>query len=127
MPTTVAIVDDSATIRKITRSFIEAHTDWEVCGEAEDGEKAIDLAERINPDLIVLDLSMPVKNGLDAARTIAKVSPTSAVVLFTAHASNELKMEAARVGIRAVIPKDGNASLEQLVSALRQFRLPRPA
>ena len=119
MPTKIAIVDDSRAIRIVIRSFIEAHTAWEVCGEAEDGEAALALAERLNPDLLVLDLSMPLKNGLDAARSISGVCPSSAMVLFTAHGNNQLVVEAKRVGIGAVIAKDGNASLEQLVTVLR--------
>lgn len=106
-------------IRSVVRSFIESHTDWEVCGEAEDGQAAIAMAERLNPDLIVLDLSMPVKNGLDAARDISKVCPKSTTVLFTGHASNQLAVEANRAGVAAVIAKDGNSSLEQLVMVLR--------
>lgn len=120
MPIKIAIADDSLTIRCVVRSFIESHTDWEVCGEAEDGKAAIAIAERLKPDLIVLDLSMPVKNGLDAARTISKVCPKSAMVLFTAHANDELAVEAKGAGIAAVIAKDGNASLEQLVTVLRE-------
>ena len=119
MPTNIAIVDDSSAIRKIIRAFIESHTDWKVCGEAGDGQTAIALVERLKPDLVVLDLSMPVKNGLDVARNISKVSPQTALVLFTAHANNQLAAESKRVGIGAVIAKDGNASLEQLVTVLR--------
>jgi len=120
MPTKIAIVDDHPTIRKVIRSFIESNTDWEVCGEAGDGEAAISVAVRLNPDLIVLDLSMPVMNGLDAARAIASVCPNSQMVLFTAHSNNQLMLEAERVGIRAVLPKDGSNSLDQLLSVLRQ-------
>ena len=127
MPIKIAIADDSPVIRSVVRSFIESHTDWEVCGEAEDGKAAIAIAESLNPDLIVLDLSMPVKNGLDAARTISKVCPTSAMVLFTAHASDQLAIEAKRAGIAAVIAKNGNASLEQLVTILREVSESRRA
>ena|ERR1700757_2224422 len=120
MPTTIVIVDDNAMIRKLIRSFIELHTDWEVCGEAGDGETAITLAKHLNPDLIVLDLSMPRKNGLEAARSIATVCPNSEMVLFTAHASDFIEVEAKRVGIRAVLSKEATDSMERLVSLLRQ-------
>lgn len=121
MPTKIAIVDDNPAIRKLIGSFVTTHTDWEVCGEAGDGKAAIALAERLKPDLIVLDLSMPVMNGLDAARIITNESPNSEMVLFTAHANNQVAIEAKRVGIRAVLAKD--ASLEQLVSLLREISL----
>lgn len=127
MPIKIAIVDDSPVIRSVVRSYIESHTDWEICGEAEDGKAAIAIAESLNPDLIVLDLSMPVKNGLEAARVISKVCPTSAMVLFTAHASDQLAIEAKQAGVAAVIAKDGNASLEQLVTVLREISESRRA
>ena len=122
MPTTIAIVDDSPAIRKLIRAFIESHTDWQVCGEAEDGDTAIVLAKCLHPDLIVLDLVMPGKNGLDAARTITSDSPNSEIVLFTAHASKQLTIEAKQIGIRMVLSKNSTASLEQLLSILRQIR-----
>jgi DNA-binding NarL/FixJ family response regulator len=122
MPTTIAIVDDSPAIRKLIRAFIESHTDWQVCGEAEDGDTAIVLAKCLHPDLIVLDLVMPGKNGLDAARTITSESPNSEIVLFTAHTSKQLTIEAKQIGIRMVLSKNSTASLEQLLSILRQIR-----
>lgn len=71
---------------------------------------------------------MPGKNGLDAACAITSESPNSEIVLFTAHASNQLTLEAKQVGIRTVLAKDSTGSLEQLVSILRQTRLnPRVA
>ena len=128
MPIRIAIVDDSPSIRKVVRAFIESHTDWEVCGEAADGEAAVALAASLKPDLFVLDLSMPAKNGLEAARDIAVICPKSGMVLFTAHANNQLAVEAERVGIQAVISKDGNSSLEQLVTVLRVVgKIPRAA
>ena len=122
MPTTIAIVDDSPAIRKLIRAFIESHTDWQVCGEAEDGDTAIVLAKCLHPDLIVLDLVMPGKNGLDAARTITSESPNSEIVLFTAHTSKQLTIEAKQIGIRMVLSKNSTASLEQLLSILRKIR-----
>lgn len=70
---------------------------------------------------LVLDLSMPLMNGLDAARRIAVISPTTGMVLFTAHASKQLEIEAKRAGVRAVLAKDDNASLEQLTATLQQI------
>ena len=121
MPVKIAIVDDNLLIRTVVRSFIESHTDWEVCGEAADGEAAVALAECLKPDLFVLDLSMPAKDGLEAARDIAVICPKSGMVLFTAHASKQLEIEAERAGIGAVLAKDGNASLVQLVAVLREL------
>ena len=92
-----------------------------MCGEAENGVAAIDLVQSLQPDLLVLDLSMPVMNGLDAARRIALISPTTGMVLFTAHASKQLEIEAKKAGVQAVLAKDGNISLEQLTATLQQL------
>ena len=116
----VLIVDDSLAIRQAVRSCIESNTDWQVCGEAEDGKAAIDLVRRLNPDLLVLDLSMPVMNGLEAAREIAAIAPKTRIVLFTAHDCEQLLRDAQNVGIKAVLPKDGADALGRLLCALRE-------
>src|ERR1700739_335186 len=76
-------------------------------------------------ELLILDPSMPVMNGLDAVRKIMSISPGTGIVLFTAHASEQLLTEAKNIGIRAVIPKDGKTSMDDLVAALRE--IPRAA
>lgn len=120
MPASIGIVDDSPQIRQALRSFLETNTDWEICGEAENGQAAIELVQRLNPDLLILDLSMPVMNGFDAARNIIALSPKTGIVMFTAHASDQLLEEARHVGIKAVVPKDGNGSLQLLLTELQE-------
>lgn len=119
MPIKIAIADDSDAIRSALRMIIESTTDWELCGEAADGEAAVFLAQRAKPELMVLDLSMPGMNGLDAARKIAVISPKTRIVMFTAHACEQLSRDAESVGIRAVIPKNGKGTVELLISTLR--------
>lgn len=119
MPITIAIADDSSAIRSALRLFIESNTDWDVCGEAADGQAAVSLVQRLKPDLLILDFSMPVVNGLEAARRIASVSPKTKIVLFTAHGCEQVNEQAESVGIRAVVPKDGNSTLERLITTLR--------
>ena len=114
----VAIVDDSSTIRYLVRLFIESHTDWQVCGEADDGEAGVSLVQQLKPDLLVLDLLMPVMNGLDAARKIVAISPMTKIVLFTGHADEEVLKKAYSVGIRAVLSKDADNALQRLLAAL---------
>jgi len=121
MPLTLAIVDDSSKIRHTLRTFFQSNTDWKICGEAENGAAAIELVQRLRPDLVVLDLSMPVMNGLEAARNKAVISPKTGIVLFTAHTSQQLIAEAEDVGIRAVVQKDGHGSLQLLLKTLRDF------
>lgn len=120
MPIKIAIADDSDAIRSALRMIIDSTTDWELCGEAADGEAAVFLAQRVKPELMVLDLSMPVMNGLDAARKIALISPKTRIVMFTAHACEQLARDAESIGIRAVIPKNEKDTVERLVSTLRQ-------
>lgn len=81
----------------------------------------VELVQRLKPDLLVLDLSMPVMNGLDAARRIVAISLTTQMVLFTSHANEQLAAEAKIAGIQAVLHKDGDASLRRLVKFLRQL------
>ena len=116
----VAIADDSASIRLTVRRFISAKTGWEICGEAENGEAALFLVQRHKPDVLILDLAMPVMNGLDAAWWIRIISPKTRIVLFTGHACEQVLREAKNVGIRAVIAKDRDAALQRLIATLRE-------
>src|SRR5215469_10716480 len=120
MPLSVLIADDSATIRHVVRSYLQRSPDWHICGEADDGETAVELVRSLKPDAVVLDLSMPVMNGLDAAQQMANMSPKTRIVLFTSHDSGILRVHAAEAGIKAVVAKDGMASLDALQRALRR-------
>jgi two-component system, NarL family, response regulator len=116
----IAIVDDNRAIRKTLRTGIETHTDWEICGEAENGEAAVALVQATKPDLVVLDLSMPLLNGLEAARQVRAIAPATGMVLFTNYASPELTTLARSVGISAVISKDSTDVVIHLIEALRK-------
>jgi len=72
----ILIVDDSSSIRNLLRFFIEHNTDWQVCGEAENGQVAVEKVRELKPHAVILDLSMPVMNGLEAAREITRIAPT---------------------------------------------------
>ena len=116
----VLIVDDSFAIRHAVRSWLESAGEWEVCGEAENGKVAIELACRLHPDVIILDLSMPVMNGFDAARVLSKLTPSPAIVLFTAHEGENLLSCVGIFGIKAVIFKGDDHALEHLRASLAQ-------
>ena len=120
MAVKIAIADDNASIRKVLRTFIESQTNWHVCGEAENGEAAILLVQQHKPDVLVLDLSMPGMKGFDAAREIAIISPHTRIVLFTVHASDRVIKEAKGLGIRAVVSKDADFTLQRLLVALHE-------
>ncbi len=85
MAKTVLIADDSEIIRKLLCRHFETEADYDLCAEAKNGEEAIALALHHEPDLIVLDLSMPVMNGLDAARKLKLLMPEVPIILFTDH------------------------------------------
>jgi DNA-binding NarL/FixJ family response regulator len=117
----ILLVDDTAAIRRSLRTCIETHTDWKICGEAENGKIAVDMVRQYHPDVIVIDLSMPVMNGLEAARQIGTIAPGTHILMLTLHAVPELVREAQKVGIRNVISKsDGvpNTLLHAIRSAL---------
>ena len=117
----IGIVDDSPAIRKALRLCIESNTDWQVCGEGDDGEAAVNLVQRQNPDLLILDLSMPRMNGLDAARKIASMAPKNGIILFTIYASEELQRLAKNVGIRAIVPKTASGALLRLLAIAKEM------
>jgi len=77
----ILVVDDSPLIRRSLWSLFEEKPDWTVCGEAENGSDAIDKAQKLHPDLIVIDLSMPVMNGIDATRILKRLMPAVPIVM----------------------------------------------
>jgi DNA-binding NarL/FixJ family response regulator len=120
MTRSILIVDDSSTVRSSLRSLIESNSDFHVCGEAENGEVAIAKVEEMHPDIVILDLQMPVMNGLDAARHISQLAPNTAMVMFTLHPSGELLRAARAVGVKDVVSKTDQRS-DSLMVALRQI------
>jgi len=125
MPKQILIVDDSPMVRRMVRSTIEAKTDWEVCGEAENGEIAVRMVEELSPDLVVLDLSMPIMNGLEAARLIAVAAPDTALLMYTMQDSSQLLKEAQAAGINEVISKSA-AGVDRLIATMRALLFQPP-
>jgi two-component system nitrate/nitrite response regulator NarL len=118
----VLLADDSAAIRKLVRPLFASHPNLELVGEAEHGREAVEKAPRLRPDLIILDLSMPVMNGLEAAPRLLKILPNVWLILFTAHDGPEVQRLSRAAGIDAVIPKSNAvthliAQAEALVAA----------
>ena len=112
----ILIADDHPLVRKIVRSTLQQDPQLEVCGEAEDGAKAIEEAQRLRPDVVVLDVAMPVLNGFDAARGIKTKSPESAIVILSSSVDQRLIDEAKRIGVRAYVAK--TRAGEALVNAI---------
>ncbi len=115
----ILIVDDSAVIRRSLRVFIEGSTDWEVCGEAENGEVAIAKVKELHPDVVTLDWQMPVMDGLEAARTITRIAPSATMLMITLHESGQLAKDAQDAGIKEVLSKTYRFS-EHLIASLKQ-------
>ena len=111
MPKCILIVDDHANVRKIIRDYLENESGFEVCGEAVDGYDAIQKAKELNPDLIILDLSMPQMNGIEAARVLKKILPQTPIVMLTSHDPSTLGYDTRAAGIDAVVAKNGDMSL----------------
>lgn len=115
MPIRILIADDNAQVRAAMREVLEATGEWEVI-EAEDGEQAVAKAQECLPRLVVLDLVMPVKDGLKASREIAELLPGVPVLMHTLYSSPQVQIEASRSGVRKVVPKSESATL---ISAVR--------
>jgi DNA-binding NarL/FixJ family response regulator len=112
----ILIADDHAIVRQGLRDLLQRRPGWEVCGEAANGKEALDLALRLGPDLVILDLAMPLLNGLETARRIRSARPAIAVLLYTVHDSEQLAADALEAGTRGYILKSQPAS--DLVAAI---------
>jgi DNA-binding NarL/FixJ family response regulator len=123
MPKRILIVDDLEQIRKLIRAYLEEESEFHVCGEAIDGFDAIDKAPSLEPDLIILYVSMPRMSGIDAAPKLKKLLPQTPIILFTFHESLMRGFDAREVGVDAVVAKDrGMSLLKESVKALLQRR-----
>jgi DNA-binding NarL/FixJ family response regulator len=118
VPTRILIADDHKSAIREIRTLLGANPEWEVCGEAANGQEALARANEMHPDVIVLDFAMPVMNGLMAAQEITKVQPTVPIVLNTLYSSPQVELEAKRYGIRKVVEKTRSGAL---VSAIREL------
>ncbi len=114
------IVDDSFVIRRSLRHWIEGNAEWQVCGEAENGQIALDKLDELRPDIVILDFQMPVMNGLEAARRIMTRSPHTAIVMFTLHPSSELMKAALDAGVKDVVSKTDRLA-EHLTQAIQHI------
>jgi DNA-binding NarL/FixJ family response regulator len=120
-PLRILIVDDHAVVRRGVRSLLESQPGWEIAAEATTGREAIDLARQLQPDIVVMDLSLPELNGLDATRQILKESPRSEVLVLTMHHSEELARNVLQAGARGyVLKSDADQNLIAAVESLRR-------
>jgi DNA-binding NarL/FixJ family response regulator len=119
----ILVADDHDIIRRGLKQLLIAHAGWEVCGEAKTGREAVALAEQLRPDVVVMDISMPHLNGLEAARRIKKSLPRTEILILTLHFSDQLVRDIVEAGVRAYIMKsDADKDLVTAVEALAHHR-----
>ncbi len=118
MTVRILVVDDVPAIRRSLRFYLEQDGGLVICGEAENGKMAIDRVQELRPDVVILDLSMPVMNGLDAARAIKAIAPGTHILMFTLHTYPQLLDEARKVGVDHVVSKAESSGTE-LLKAVR--------
>jgi DNA-binding NarL/FixJ family response regulator len=123
-PLRIVIVDDHAIMRRGVRALLESHPGWEIAGEAATGREAVNLVKRLQPDVVVMDLSLPELNGLDATRQILKASPRTEVLVLTMHHSEELARSVLQAGARGYVLKSD--ADQNLIAAVDSLRLHKP-
>src|SRR2546421_635713 len=94
----ILVADDHDIIRRGLKQLLTAHQGWDVCAEAKTGREAVALAEQVKPDIVVMDISMPELNGLEAARRIRKSLPKTEIVILTLHFSDQLVRDIVEAG-----------------------------
>jgi DNA-binding NarL/FixJ family response regulator len=112
----ILIADDHEIVRRGIRMILQARPEWEICGEAKDGREAVQLAKELDPDVIILDVSMPVMGGLLAADDILRLNTKIKILIFTMDESKALRILVQRCGARGFVVKSQAADV--LVEAL---------
>ncbi len=119
----ILVADDHDIFRRGLKSLLLSRPGWEVVGEARTGREAVVLAEKLEPDVVVIDISMPELNGVEAARQIHKAFPKVGILILTVHFSDQLLAEIVESGARAYIMKsDADRDLVRAVEALITHR-----
>jgi NarL family two-component system response regulator LiaR len=115
----ILIVDDNPSIRYLLRVFVESQTQFKVCGEAGHGTEAIQMATKLQPELVLLDLAMPVMNGAEAATLLKAMLPRTKIILFSMHMDSVPRSLAAVVGVDLALSKsDGISKLGEHLKKL---------
>ena len=122
MSVRIVLADDQKVIRRLLKELLEAEEGWEVCAEAENGQEAVQLCEELRPEIVALDLSMPIMGGLEAARKIRALAPATGVLIVSIHDSAAVVSAAIEAGARAYLRKD--EARNHLVRAVRALLVP---
>jgi DNA-binding NarL/FixJ family response regulator len=123
MPVRILVADDHQVVRTGLRALLESKTGWQVCAEAANGREAVEKAGQLKPDVAVLDIGMPLLNGVEATRQIRKLSPQTEILILTMHDSEQLVQEVLGAGAHGYILKDdADRNLVAAVDALRRHK-----
>ena len=109
----VLVVDDNEFFRRLLCERFNQEEDFAVCGDVANGKEAVEQTVKLEPDLVVLDLAMPVMNGIDAARVLRLLRPTLPLILNSAAEDSLSKQQARFIGIREIVPKSATALIEK--------------
>jgi DNA-binding NarL/FixJ family response regulator len=123
-PLRILIADDHSVVRAGLRTLLESRSGWEVCAEASDGREAIEQAAKLKPDVAILDIGMPLLNGVEATRRIRTSSPGTEILILTMHESDELVQQVIEAGARGYVLKDDADRI--LLAAVDAARLHKP-
>jgi DNA-binding NarL/FixJ family response regulator len=117
----ILIADDQPIIRTMVRSTLEKVPHFEVCAEAEDGAEAVEQAQKLKPDVVVLNVTMPVLNGFETAREIKATLPETAIVILSTHADQRFVEAAKKIGVRSYVAKSkaGKALVKAIEAAIK--------
>ena len=119
----ILVADDHNVVRTGLRTMLESRTGWQVCAEAANGREAVEKARESQPDIAVLDIGMPLLNGVEAARQIRRVSPRTEILILTMHDSEHMIQGVLEAGARGYIVKDdADRNLLAAVDALRKHK-----
>ena len=121
----ILIADDHAVVRRSIRALLQSHSEWIVCGEASDGRDAVEQARRFRPDVVLLDVSMPKLNGLEAAREIRRAAPDAQLIVLTMHAFDQMAAEVRRAGASSLVLK--SEADDSLIRAIESLPAPENA
>jgi len=129
MPKRILIVEDEISVRSAVRVFLEHKSPYEVCGEAANGAEAVEKVASLHPDLVILDLSMPHMNGIEAASLLRSRAPQTPVIVYTMFGDVLGKQLAAALGVGAIVSKSDGlvallACIEDLLGSTAMLRPP---
>jgi DNA-binding NarL/FixJ family response regulator len=122
--TRILVADDHEVVRRGIRTLLEARSAWEVCGEASTGREAVEKAKRLKPDVVLLDITMPDRSGLEAIPEILQVDPKMKIVVLTMHDSGQIASRAIAAGANGLVLKSDAA--RDLILALEAIGRNRP-